>query len=88
MRDFIHGSLLEFERSKFEKVTDMTPTAFFYDENGQLVHQVVIEEFKRYKCYVFSMLHYFALYILFRKELYDLFESWGIQKKDWRKQEL
>merc|ERR1719391_500665 len=65
VRDFIHGALFDFERAEFEKVknSDMPPTAFFYNKEGQLLSEVLIEKFHR-------------------KELFELFEIKGIQKKN------
>ena len=48
MRDFIYGALTEdFERTAFKKVPEKQPTAFFYDENGNVLGEVLLEEMKR-----------------------------------------
>ena len=48
MRDFIYGALTEdFERTAFKKVPEKQPTAIFYDENGNVLGEVLLEEMKR-----------------------------------------
>ena len=49
MRDFIYGSLTaDYERTEFRKVFDKPPTAVFYDEGGNVLEEVLLEEMKRW----------------------------------------
>ena len=48
VRNFIHGALTEsFERTSFKKVAEKPPTAIFYDEAGEILGEVLLEEMKR-----------------------------------------
>ena len=45
---FIHGALTEdFERSSFKRVPEKPPTAIFYDQAGEILREVLLEEMKR-----------------------------------------
>ena len=67
MRNFIYGALTEdFERTEFQKVHEKPPTAVFYDENGKVLGEVLLEEMRRI-------------------EIFNLFDSWGVQRKVFKK---
>ena len=39
VRDFIHGALLEFEPTDFRKVSGKAPTAYIYEQNGNILEE-------------------------------------------------
>ena len=49
MRDFIHGALLEFERADFKKLPGKAPTAYFYDQHGSILEEILIGKMKRFQ---------------------------------------
>ena len=80
VRDFIHGSLTaDYERTEFKKVHEKPPTAIFYDKDGNVLEEVLLEEMKRLH-YIFNDIFY-SLSIDFRLELFKLLDSRGIPRK-------